>query len=46
MLAPTMLPPGLPPGSDSELRPEYLLMLAISRETSTPPVVVFFQPPM
>jgi hypothetical protein len=32
-------------GSCSELRPRYLSMLEISRETSTPAVAVFFQPP-
>ena len=45
MLTPDNEPVPLnPPGSASELKPVYLSMLAISRETSTPPRAVFFQP--
>ena len=45
MLTPVSEPlPLNPPGSASELKPVYLSMLAISRETSTPASAVFFQP--
>ena len=45
MLTPDNEPAPLnPPGRASELKPVYLSMLAISRETSTPPRAVFFQP--